>query len=461
MDSQSMLIFLTGVSVRALAIGGLTWACLAVLRVRSAAGRHAVWTCALAGILSLIILNPLLPSLRVPVGRAQAIPSAASADNPAPLPVRPSQSQPSGRLPWKEALAGLYAAAAFFFLTQLFVGYWLTLRLARRSRRVSDDICESDEITVPIAVGVWHPRVLLPVGWREWDQTKLQSVLAHEEAHVQRRDWAILLTAAFTRCLLWFHPLSWWMERHLATLAEQACDDRALLQTGDREGYAQALLDMAQAVRRKQGRIAWQGIAMAKETQVKKRIDQILDDTRHISGALSPARWVALFVLSLPPVYLLTAVQIVPAQAQTQAPTRASEWLQEVSYIITAPEKAAFSNLSSDAERARFIEQFWEQRNPTPGAASNPFKEEFYRRVAYANEHFASNVPGSKTDRGRTYIQHGPPDEIESHPASQPPFDKWRYYHLDGMGDNIDLTFTDTDGTRNYRLSMPLPHPKQ
>jgi TonB family protein len=213
---------------------------------------------------------------------------------------------------------------------------------------------------------------------------------------------------------------------------------------------------MAQSVRSKHGRLTWQGIAMAKETQVKKRIDQILDDTRRLSGALSPARWIALFALSLPPAYLLTAVQLVPAQAQTET-NRYQAWLQEVSYIITAPEKAAFNNLPTDTERDRFVEQFWEQRNPTPGSSSNPFKEEYYRRLAYANEHFAGDIPGWKTDRGRIYITYGPPDEIESHPAGTPPFDHWRYYHLDGLGQNVDFAFVDRKGDGNYSIGSHPP----
>ena len=91
-------------------------------------------------------------------------------------------------------------------------------------------------------------------------------------------------------------------------------------------------------------------------------------------------------------------------------------WLnQDVAYIITDEERRAFNDLSNDAERESFIEQFWLRRDPTPDTEENEFKEEHYRRIAYANEHFASGIPGWKTDRGRTYIVYGPPDEIESH----------------------------------------------
>src|ERR1051325_7634179 len=94
------------------------------------------------------------------------------------------------------------------------------------------------------------------------------------------------------------------------------------------------------------------------------------------------------------------------------------EWLEkDVSYIITDEEKAAFRQLSNDEERDQFIEAFWQRRDPTPDTEENEFKEEHYRRMAYANDHFAAGIPGWKTDRGRMYIMYGAPDEIESHPS--------------------------------------------
>ena len=103
-------------------------------------------------------------------------------------------------------------------------------------------------------------------------------------------------------------------------------------------------------------------------------------------------------------------------QKEMESPYK--RWLsEEVPYIITDEERAAFKKLSTDDEREQFIEQFWERRNPNPGSPENEFKEEYYRRIAYANEHYASGIPGWKTDRGRIYITWGPPDEIDSHPS--------------------------------------------
>jgi len=146
------------------------------------------------------------------------------------------------------------------------------------------------------------------------------------------------------------------------------------------------------------------------------------------------------------------------------------KWMsEEVPYIITNEERAAFKKLQTDDEREAFIENFWERRNPNPGSPENEFKEEYYRRIAYSNEHYASGIPGWKTDRGRIYIMYGPADEIDSHPSggqyerppsegggetSTYPFEDWRYRYIDGIGENIILEFVDETMTGEYHLTM-------
>src|SRR6266851_4855797 len=146
------------------------------------------------------------------------------------------------------------------------------------------------------------------------------------------------------------------------------------------------------------------------------------------------------------------------------------KWLEEeVGYIITDEERTAFLRLMNNEEREQFIEQFWLTRDPTPDTPENEFKEEHYRRIAYANERFASGIPGWKTDRGRIYIIWGPAEEIESHPSggtynrpqeegggstSTYPFEKWRYRYLEGIGNDIILEFVDPTGSGEYRLTM-------
>ncbi len=145
-------------------------------------------------------------------------------------------------------------------------------------------------------------------------------------------------------------------------------------------------------------------------------------------------------------------------------------WLeQDVSYIISDEERKAFRSLSNDEEREAFIEQFWLRRNPNPDSPDNEFREEHYRRIQYANDHFAAGKPGWKTDRGHMYISFGKPDSIDSHPSggsynrpidegggetSTFPFEVWHYRYLEGVGDNIDIEFVDTCQCGDYHFTI-------
>lgn len=147
-----------------------------------------------------------------------------------------------------------------------------------------------------------------------------------------------------------------------------------------------------------------------------------------------------------------------------------TKWLNEdVLYIITPDEKAVFKKLKTPAEKDHFIEQFWKRRDPDPGTPENEYKEEYYRRIAYANDHFYSGIPGWRTDRGMIYIKFGPPQGIERHPEGGPysrkgkegggftstyPFEVWFYDHIDGAGDGIELEFVDPSKTGEYHLTL-------
>lgn len=146
------------------------------------------------------------------------------------------------------------------------------------------------------------------------------------------------------------------------------------------------------------------------------------------------------------------------------------KWLNEdVRWIITDQERADFKKLTTDDQRDKFVEDFWNRRNPTPQSPENPYKEEHYRRIAYANTHFAVGIPGWKTDRGRMYIMFGPPDSIEHNRAAassdkpqQPSgnettnFDRdvWRYKYIEGVGKDVTLEFVDTCRCGDYRMKI-------
>src|SRR3989441_10115171 len=135
------------------------------------------------------------------------------------------------------------------------------------------------------------------------------------------------------------------------------------------------------------------------------------------------------------------------------------KWLnEEAGYILTDEERSAFLRLSNNEEREQFIEQFWLRRDPTPDTVENEFKQEHYRRIAYANERFASGIAGWKSDRGRIYIVFGLPDEIESHPSGDAsrahPFERWRYRWIESAGTGVIIEFSDSGLTGEYRLTM-------
>ena len=190
-------------------------------------------------------------------------------------------------------------------------------------------------------------------------------------------------------------------------------------------------------------------------------------------------RGLAVSVLSF--VILLTLSGLVWAQSrQTQTPEDKprkvrtephqifKEWIKEVDPIITNAEREAFNKLRTDEEREQFIGIFWRNRDPNPDTEENEYKDEYYERVAYANQHFSSGKPGWLTDRGRIYLKWGKPDEIESHPAggqyqrmswegggstTTHPFEKWFYRHLPGVGSGIEIEFVDPSGSGEFRIA--------
>lgn len=141
---------------------------------------------------------------------------------------------------------------------------------------------------------------------------------------------------------------------------------------------------------------------------------------------------------------------------------------EDVRWIITDEERKTFDALKTDDEREQFIEQFWLRRDPDPDTDANEYREEYYQRIAYANEHFTSGIPGWKTDRGRIYIMFGPPSEKETHPSggsydrpiwegggstSTYPFEIWWYRYIEGVGSDIEIEFVDPTGSGEYRIA--------
>jgi len=143
----------------------------------------------------------------------------------------------------------------------------------------------------------------------------------------------------------------------------------------------------------------------------------------------------------------LTSFQAVGQHRARELSPEYRKWLSEdVRWIMTTAERKEFLALSSDEQRAQFVVAFWERRNPTPGSKENAFKEEHYRRMAFANEHFAAGMEGWRTDRGRIYVVYGPPDSIVAKKPQEGqdfPYEVWTYVHLPGVGENVSVEFID------------------
>ncbi len=371
------------------------------------------------------------------------------------------------------------------------------LRMVRPVRLLESCLTE-----VPVVIGHLRPVILMPVGLLAGLPVgQVESILLHELAHIRRADYLVNLMQTLMEGLLFYHPAAWWVSSVIRAERENCCDDVAVATSGDAHQYAKALAALAE------DRFAIRDAAMAATGgNLVRRIRRLLaqpEGPRAAAPVLSAGVLVVTCAVALaawqtprqntpgivPTIPGIPAPAIKPrtmAVAQTQPAPEAHpqdnprpdpaaspylKWLnEEVPYIITDDERAAFKKLGTDDERKTFIEQFWARRDPTPGTPENEFKSEHDRRIAYVNNRFSTTaIAGWKTDRGRIYIQYGPPDEIESHPSggtyTRPaeqgggqtqtyPFEQWRYRFIDGLGKNIIVEFVDTTRTGEYRMTM-------
>ncbi len=385
---MEILAYLAGVTVRSLCLLISALVALYVFRARAAAVRHAVLTVTAACMLLLLFLTPVLPPLPLrllPAKHASlALPATAGQMRSGVAVGAPAlASRAAIRLPAVDNIrtspaklpAALYVVVALVFLYRLFRGYAFTYRLVRAARPVGE-VYESDWITVPMTVGFLRSKILLPTAWKSWEPTKLEAVLTHERMHIRRADWAIAALAALNRCAFWFNPQAWWLERRLASLAEQACDDAALLTLGSREGYAETLLEISAAAQMAGGRLNWEAMAMTRASEVRVRIERILDDARQIPQGLTRARWAVLASCGLVAACLSAALEIAPALAQQLPPesglmTRMLQWRTQP----LPPEEAARlenvvgQNPEDIESRARLIMSYLVTANNPPRIA--------------------------------------------------------------------------------------------
>jgi GWxTD domain-containing protein len=377
----------------------------------------------------------------------------------------------------------------------------------------------SSMVDVPTVIGWLRPVILVPVEFFIGLPVEhIKALLAHEIAHIRRLDYLVSVLQSIAEAVLFYHPAVWWISEQIRAERELCCDDIAVAVGGDVFTYASALAELeSRHPARLKTALAANGGSLV--NRIRRLIEPESARARSNNLPGPGAAWAMILLwiagVGVSAVHAAQTPAIVPhpvelsadplptlasharntllfdpflsAQLEQPAPadtdraqkeaalkkeleTPQQKWLNEdVVYIITDEERRAFMRLNTDAEREQFVEQFWLRRDPTPDTIQNEFKEEQYRRIAYANEHFSWDSPGWKTDRGRIYITFGPPDEIDAHPSggayNRPtaegggetttfPFEDWRYRHLAGIGDNIAIEFVDTRMNGEYHMTM-------
>ncbi|MBI4893596.1 MAG: TonB family protein [Acidobacteria bacterium] len=320
---KSGLTILADVSLRTAAVALAGWAVLRLMRGRSAAARHAVCLGVLAGLFLLPVMRMALPGVYLEKASAE---DAAAAVMPQlqPLGVHTGAAgatnvalRDSRIAAWPLPLAAAYLVVAVTLLLRSALRVRRAWRNAEageviRDQRVSQLLSEVSlrqgrgfpppglrecaTSGVPHALGWRHAVIVLPVGWRAWEEFRLRAVLAHELAHIRRGDWAALVAASVYRSLFWFHPAAWWLERELASLAEEACDACALAESGDDRRYAAVLLDFAMIMNGE----AVPATAMARGSKIGGRIERILAGGWKHARPLGPKALAALAACTLP-----------------------------------------------------------------------------------------------------------------------------------------------------------------
>jgi len=332
-------------------------------------------------------------------------------------------------------------------------------------------LLESLLADTPMVLGHFRPIILVPLGFLAGlSPDQVEVILLHELAHIRRWDYLANVCQRLVEGLLFYHPAVWWISHVIRAERENCCDDAVVGLRGDAQGYARALTALEQ--NRVETWPTGEPVVAATGGNLMKRTKRLLYP-KGPSGFWAPALAATVLLASTA---MLMAARHVSAnashsaqQTDQSADNPWQKWLNEdVVYIITEQEKSAFEAVKTDEERQQFVEQFWVRRDPTPGTPENEFKEEYYRRIAFANKHWGGNEPGWKTDRGRMYIKFGPPDEIDSHPAGgnykRPesegggsvmtyPFEDWRYAHFEGLG-SLTIEFVDTSSTGDFRMTL-------
>jgi beta-lactamase regulating signal transducer with metallopeptidase domain len=411
--STSLLAQLANPAARALALGLIIGLGLAAFRVKSTSLRLFAWRLILYAAIAMPALQWVLPSLPIPtpaflqhsggspsklrlsgvfVAKQKAelsIPNAsAPTEPPAPTAAnvqvtrhdealsvaadRATSLSILSHIEWNLIASAIYLAVAFILLARLFVGLAFGHRLLQRAHTIDDPrltfrlgsrakaadlsfiprVAESTFISVPLTMGTLRPTILLPSDWRDWDDGKLDAVLTHEVSHVARHDALTQRLSLLHRAIFWFSPLAWWLDRHLADLAEQASDEAALACGADRKTYAQTLLGFFEALQTAPGRVWWQGVSMATAGQAEQRIERILSWKGSVAMQFRKSITVAVVAFAIPVVYLTASVHPAKVHAQNAAPTQTQAPVSSAPAATPEPAPAPGTNPQAEPANA-------------------------------------------------------------------------------------------------------------
>jgi len=406
--SSSLVVSLATAAVRALALGGAAGLGLAAFRVKTTSVRLFTWTAVLYAALAMPLLERMLPPLPVPTpaflqyGGERSAADGVKVSRPiavAPINLNSTPGKQatltamsptaSTRLDlspirWNLVAAEIYLATAFFFLARLFVGLAFGRRLRRSSQMIREtritvrfasrslasglpfipQAAESEFISVPVTMGVLRPVVLLPTSWRHWDDAKLDAVIAHEVSHVARRDTLTQRLSLLHCTIFWFSPLTWWLNRHLADLVEQASDEAALACGADRKAYAKTLLGFFEALQGASTRVWWQGVSMASAGRAEQRVERILAWKGAVAMSLKKSVAVVVVALAVPVVYLTASAHPAARNVDPQSSKsvevpqdQTAPPLPRASHAARVPKKSSNHSLYSygNDEAQRFV----------------------------------------------------------------------------------------------------------
>lgn len=379
-----MFAFVADLSLRITVAAGLVGLVLTVFRVRSAAARHAAWTAVLLTMMAMPILTAIVPRIPVPVpSHLRADPGAVAAqlDDPAsssltrfeegmsslptaapapPAGPRQASPHPAGSratmtIDWLALAVAIYVVGVAVLSAGLVVGWRMARRLLRSATRLdmtaSAAILESSAVAAPLTIGVIRPSIVLPGDWRRWPADTLRAVLAHEDAHVRRRDLVVQFLAQVNRAVFWFHPLAWWLERQLAVHSEQACDDAVVRDSGAPDRYAEILLGIAEAVSHRGHRIAWTAVGMGGSGLLGARIERVLrGDARH---SMSPVHRISAAVVCVTVLLLAVACR----QQTAPEPLRPDPEVQKQIADNAARAERHKAAIAMTVEEARALER--------------------------------------------------------------------------------------------------------